>query len=326
MNGVPLDHRLVVLAACNPYRKKPASLIKDATPGLAYSYPNARNSPNPNSSAWIEDIQSLVYAVHPLPETMKQLVWDFGILRAEDEKYYIQHIVRNSDALFPDPMVNYASSASSAAASATSDLISNLQALLSACIEQSQNFMRDKDKLNDPTDTDPSGIVSLRDVIRTVQLFKWFYTQHHRREVLALSSSVNVKNKKGGVFASLMDVQDYIKLVKTCMVLSLAFNYYFRLNKKLRVDYANMVDKLLKLKGTQQFGFLIDAEEKYWVNQLTIPPNTSLNQALLENIFVLIVCIYNVIPVFVQPPLVLVFLSALCLTILFVACRKTRHE
>ena len=39
-------------------------------------------------------LRQLVYRVHPLPESMRPLVWDFGQLKDDIEKLYTAKIVR----------------------------------------------------------------------------------------------------------------------------------------------------------------------------------------------------------------------------------------
>ena len=38
-------------------------------------------------------LRQLVYRVHPLPESMKPLVWDFGQLNAQTEELYAREII-----------------------------------------------------------------------------------------------------------------------------------------------------------------------------------------------------------------------------------------
>ena len=78
--GEPLSKKLVMLAACNPYKLRP--LENATTAGL-----EGKNK--------TDEYSELVYRVHPLPEAMVDYVWDYGSLTPQDEKAYIQRMVQN---------------------------------------------------------------------------------------------------------------------------------------------------------------------------------------------------------------------------------------
>jgi hypothetical protein len=63
MAGAPLPAALRILAACNPYRLKPAAMNRGG--GLARAQAIGRSD--------------LVYVVKPLPETLLDYVWDYGV-------------------------------------------------------------------------------------------------------------------------------------------------------------------------------------------------------------------------------------------------------
>jgi hypothetical protein len=78
-----LDPNLVVLAACNPYRR--------------HDKENAQAGFSPRdliSNAGDVQRYNLAYRVHPLPEAMLDYVWDFGLLSRHDEQAYIEAMVQ----------------------------------------------------------------------------------------------------------------------------------------------------------------------------------------------------------------------------------------
>lgn len=83
LDGKPLDFNLVVLAACNPYRRHD---IETSQTGFS-----PRELMNPG------DVKnySLAYRVHPLPEAMLDYVWDFGLLSRHDEQAYIEAMAKD---------------------------------------------------------------------------------------------------------------------------------------------------------------------------------------------------------------------------------------
>ncbi len=80
MLGVPLPSSVVPIGAANPYKLR-KNKNDHFTQGLK-----------------IQGLKSskLVYLVHPLPESMLTFVWDFGVLKKDDELRYIQKIVSHT--------------------------------------------------------------------------------------------------------------------------------------------------------------------------------------------------------------------------------------
>lgn len=81
MQGKILPANLVILAACNPYRKKPA------TSGTACGIAMTGGDTNANE---------LVYVVQPLPETLYDYVWDYGTLNPGEERRYVTSMLNAS--------------------------------------------------------------------------------------------------------------------------------------------------------------------------------------------------------------------------------------
>ena len=80
MLGRPLPSHVVPIGAANPYKLR-KNKNDHFTQGLK-----------------IEGLKSskLVYLVHPLPESMLTFVWDFGVLKKDDELRYIHKIVQHT--------------------------------------------------------------------------------------------------------------------------------------------------------------------------------------------------------------------------------------
>jgi hypothetical protein len=71
LNGVPLPDNIVIVAACNPAREK-IELAGDRREELGQE--------------WVIGH----YQVHPLPESMQELSWNFGSLKPKQEKEFIE--------------------------------------------------------------------------------------------------------------------------------------------------------------------------------------------------------------------------------------------
>ena len=143
---IPTYLRLQFIAACNPYRKHSEAMIHKLTSaGLGM----LRNRSQAREQLGDIPLRDLVYRVIPLPRSLLPLVWDFGELNSEAEKWYIVEIIHV-----------YINTGCHTNFGTYCDAIA--QALSSV-----QSYMRET--------RDECSFVSLRDVERTVRVMLWFY-------------------------------------------------------------------------------------------------------------------------------------------------------
>jgi hypothetical protein len=142
-------------------------------------------------------------------------------------------------------------------------------------ISRSQVFVR---KIEDVSS------VSLRDVARFCRLYNWF---HESIMVRCTDTPVSV-----------------LKVARRAAFAALFLCYYFRLpSVKLKNTYVDELEKCLAEYCSLLFiknRFLIEQlenEEEELLNEMVLPRGTAKNRALRENIFVLLACIVNRIPV-----------------------------
>jgi len=94
LDGKALDVNLVVLAACNPYRR--------------HDKENSQAGFSPRDLIMNQgsDVQryNLAYRVHPLPEAMLDYVWDFGVLSRHDEQTYIEAMAQEKSKSLQVPL------------------------------------------------------------------------------------------------------------------------------------------------------------------------------------------------------------------------------
>lgn len=211
----------------------------------------------------IDEYSKLVYRVHPLPETMIDFVWDYGSLSKEDERAYIgrmvERITGNSDNLLVDLLCT------------------------------SQEYVREVDK--------SPYCVSLRDAHRCIVLVKWFKETLKRRGDLPLSK--------------LKDSRKYHKVARgfspviRSFVLALAHCYQSRLPAaEDRHGYRKRVSVFFRKHTNHSFQessfeAIVRADQEDYLERMELPEGTAKNAALRENVFVMLVCILNRIPVFV---------------------------
>ena len=216
--------------------------------------------------------RNYVYSVNPLPHSLLNFVFDFGNLKKEDEYKYIISIVEKIFEKY-NYINNY------------KDLIN----IASNCISLCQNFIRQYSDVSS---------VSLREIRRFDLLYHWFMEYFNIKKGVFIEIQEEKEKMK-------MKIPQYIeKFIKKkeetlcidSINLSLYMCYYIRIsNKNLRKDLSKQLDKYFKN------GFLTIPKEEslYIADNVNLERGTAKNEALLENLFSLFVCISNQIPLFI---------------------------
>ncbi|CAF2688686.1 unnamed protein product [Rotaria sp. Silwood2] len=128
--------------------------------------------------------------------------------------------------------------------------------------------------------------VSLRDIARFCRLYNWF-----------LDSLIERDSKK--------TFQD--SFLRRASFISLMLCYYFRLRSaKLQEEYVNKMQSIMvecypKISNMPDYltKHILENEQKKLIDErMEVPPNTARNRALRDNVFVLLACIVNRIPLF----------------------------
>ncbi|XP_065826351.1 E3 ubiquitin-protein ligase RNF213-like isoform X2 [Oscarella lobularis] len=266
VNGHPirgLGSDLHVIAACNPYRKHTNEMIqKLESAGLGY---HVRTGDTEDRLGDIP-LRQLVYRVHPLPESMKALVWDFGQLNSVAERLYIRQIVARHvhSGSLPD----------------APDLIDVVTAVLAA----SQSYMRDRE--------DECSFVSLRDVERAMMVMVWFYKLNAVLDPFMRRKYDERKAKSGAVAP--------LDPLTRSLVLALGVSYQARLQerKQFRSAISRHFRAPCALSGAAQMRQEINFCQAVFLDELELPPKIGRNHALKENVFMMVVCIDLRIPLF----------------------------
>jgi hypothetical protein len=158
--------------------------------------------------------------------------------------------------------------------------------VLSECLFESQCFTRYHEE---------SYSVSLRDVKRAIKLVKFFIDSFTDRPQIK-NRSKSIKNQKYPSKDITINVRSY--------VLALGLCYQSRIyEQKLRKDYRMLMGKVFKKHNfnidEERFGKIIREEQEDYINRMQCPPNTAKNEALLENVLVMIVCMLTKTPCFI---------------------------
>ncbi|XP_039201899.1 E3 ubiquitin-protein ligase RNF213-like isoform X2 [Crotalus tigris] len=259
IEGQPLlsGSGLQIIAACNPYRKHTPKMIQRLeSAGLGYRVKAEDTSEKLGSIP----LRQLVYRVHALPPSMIPLVWDFGQLNNITEKLYIEQIVQKL--------------AKSIKMSAN-----EIQMIIEVLFE-SQTYMR-KQK-------DECSFISLRDVERCVEVFRWFHG-HSERLIEHLEKYLESNPSKSVIRRD---------RIIWSLILSVAVCYHASLEQK--EAYWRVICEIFPEPYDNEKVVLeeISLVQDLFLNGVPVRERIAKNLALKENVFMMVICIELKIPLF----------------------------
>ena len=247
--GRPVINEVIFIAACNPYR-----VIKGTKEEEDIGLKNKDHK-----------IRSLVYTVNPLPHSLLNFVFDFGCLTKENEKRYIQAMLKKT---FDDILQS----------KEENKVYKNAVELIAAA----QNYLR--------TNYDSSS-VSLREVKRCAIFIKSFYDF---LRIVHTNPSINCEYRKE---LKKWKVDDLLsKSLNLCLFLC----YYLRIpNKKVKNNLLNEPTFKQYYRDIKDFALFPNKIMEQLGEEIIKEKGIAKNKALKENIFTLFFCIINRIPVFI---------------------------
>ncbi|KAJ8251476.1 hypothetical protein GJAV_G00221750, partial [Gymnothorax javanicus] len=266
IKGEPLTYNtgLQIIAACNPYRKHSDEMIQRLeSAGLGYRV-RAEETDDKLGSI---PLRQLVYRVQALPPSMIPLVWDFGQLNDCTEKMYIQQIVQRV-------------TETNAISTKYIDMITNV-------LSSSQKYMR--------TRKDECSFVSLRDVERCMQVFVWFFKNHRMLlDELAKFLNGSENSERSGRKQRFTENRDP---VVWSLVMALGVCYHACLEKK--DEYRKKICKCLRdTHSPRDFEQEISLMQDLLLSGFPLGDTIARNNALKENVFMMVICIELRIPLF----------------------------
>ncbi|RIB16990.1 hypothetical protein C2G38_2038117 [Gigaspora rosea] len=133
--------------------------------------------------------------------------------------------------------------------------------------------------------------VSLRDVKRAIKLVDFF------------NESLRSRHSRNR-YPPNPDNPGRIDFSIRCYILALSLCYQSRIyDQESRSEYRKEMLKIFQRYKTgikeNDFIKVIRDEQEDWIKRMQLPPNTAMNEALLENVLAMIVCILTKIPVFI---------------------------
>ena len=269
--GRPVINEVIFIAACNPYR-----VMKGTKEEEDIGLKNKDHK-----------IRSLVYTVNPLPHSLLNFVFDFGCLTKENEKRYIQamlkktfdDILQSEEEKFDDILQSEEETFDDILQSKEENQVyKNAVDLIFAA----QDYLR--------THYDSSS-VSLREVRRCAIFIKSFYDF---LQIIQTNSSIDCDYRKD---LKKWTVDDLLsKSLNLCLFLC----YYLRIpNKKVKNDLLNEPTFKKYYEDIKNFSLFPNQIMEHLGNEIIKEKGIAKNKALKENIFTLFFCIINRIPVFI---------------------------
>ncbi|XP_019856417.1 PREDICTED: E3 ubiquitin-protein ligase rnf213-alpha-like [Amphimedon queenslandica] len=277
LNGKPIiPEELKFAAACNPYKIHDDETIKNLQKaGLGFYLKDGEKIPKLGQLP----LRKLVYRVLPLPESMYRYVYDFGTVTGKTENEYIEKIVNNQ---------------LSGCKFITSEHKA-IQILVKSVLCECQAFMREQ--------KNECKYVSLRDVVRAMILLKWFLEKMCTVNIIKKKLTEQILNDK----TINQDTYQELNEITRALIYSVSVCYYVRLT-----DREPFIERIVKCftneyelpgetnqKKISFFANEINRIQNVFLNAMTIPSNIAHNAALRENIFMMIVCIENRLPLFI---------------------------
>jgi len=280
--AISLEYGLKMVAAVNPYKIHTPEMIKKLEEAGLGFYVNSNETREKIGQI---PMRQLVYRVQPLPTSLIPIVWDFGQLNQDTEKKYIDQMLNsaaNKGLLGPELNDEQLSD---------EDIRNKELDFLCKLIIDSQNFMRNK--------KDECSFKSIRDVERVIKVTSWFLNK---------KDLIFIRMNKFKIPHTDDLYQKNLKPLHRAFILSLTICYHSSLYKnETRCDYRNLLINSMQQQNVNknikedwilteilkcQNVFMDDID----LNQMT---NIARNSALLENVFMMIICIELRIPLFI---------------------------
>ena len=205
-------------------------------------------------------IRNLAYTVNPLPLSLINYIFDFGNLKEDEEKKYIDSFVTSL-------LLNQINKDKN---NKETEINEGLYKIISESIYVCQTFIREKSEISS---------ISLREIERFKKFFDFFVNFILIVDKSTKNKETKIKNK-------------YLKAIN----LSLYICYYLRIiDHTIRKELSEKLSKILNLEFLE---YPHEIENEI-INNINVGIGIAKNRALLDNIFALFSCINAKIPIFI---------------------------
>ncbi len=216
-----------------------------------------------------DPLETLAYRVFPIPDTFAESLFDFGQIDDVTEHHYIHSMLRKG------------LNTSASAPRITSDVLDFVADILF----RSQSFIR--------TMTQEISSVSLRDIDRAVRLLKWFDKMTPDKSIIDLEGGKIIET-------------DLINRLPRLLALTLGHVYYTRLSRDDRFCFIKKVEQWSQSTPWpiqhHKFQYALAMEQRNLTMKMNPGAGIALNEALCENIFMIVTSAINRIPIFIIGP------------------------
>ncbi|ORX81683.1 hypothetical protein BCR32DRAFT_244734 [Anaeromyces robustus] len=213
-------------------------------------------------------VRRLVYTVNPLPHSLLNYVYDFGMPDENDIKGYINNMVIR---ILTNLKVN-------------NKIKKNFENFRNTTVEvlfYAHQFINEHYGVSS---------VSLREIRRWEILFRWFILFLNKKYLLKHLRLINENN-----------IYNYYKIYIYSLNLSIYLCYYLRIyEREVREKFKrSMKDKFSSIVNDFEFEKVPKSIQNIIANEVYLDEGIARNKALLENLFSIFVCLNTKIPLFI---------------------------
>ena len=273
-SGGALPSNLLTIAACNPYRLKPPGKEHGASIGLqAVSTLLGGGGSSQRSK--------LEYNVHPLPLSMASCAYDYGALAADEEKSYISLMVRS-----------FTCGAGDKPLFTTESERKGVIAALTRC----QEFIRAK---AGSAGLPKRSATSLREVKRFLQIVRFFRDRYF--------PMWNQASARGSSYRR-HSIYLVTEIAKNSILLAIAHCYAIQLPTRDRIGLWRELSRPRAIYnvlpytsryGGSDYPVYVHRIQRSLLEKFDMPDGIVLNEALCENVFTMLTCIHNRLPLII---------------------------
>jgi len=268
LDGVRLPENLFFVAAMNPAETKES---RDAN-AIAF----IQQQRVVNQTGITSDMDQAVFAVRPPHPSMEQLVFDFADLTCSQEESFLSVMLQELQVEL--------------------GFLEERQ-LLAHFIHRAHNFVRGCEihRMR----------VSIRDIMRAVQLFRYFRHTPGGRAVAYLAfDAADAQQQQES------DKQLFSNLFWSSLVLSIGMAYFLRLpavveQRRMRDEFIDLMSSILKSSAGElfhDFQKVFPRTLRRFYDETDVPIGISPTAAFTENLFATVICIDAKVPVMICGP------------------------